>query len=320
MFKDLGTVRAINGKLQITAALALAWAGLAAAPAAWAQTTENPSPPPHASLEKEAADRHARSSDWFSGSASLYGTRDISFAPQPVKDIYAEYEYVGQKGPVELYGYFDLPNVLDSGYSNAGGMWNKASPLFMEHNPRLSLDKLLDSKLAAGPFKELFLAADWLHDAGRNRNSRSNVLYMGVGANLNIDSSWTFATNIYKRRLFENYGGPNEHSWDGYRLQLKYYGPVAKFDNGSSLSLIGYVHHEFNSRLPALGGSNYTKDSTVYANRLVYRIDNWRLSATAYYFKNSGNLRNGVRLNFGVGDFSARTTGWGYGLGVGYYF
>lgn len=93
-------------------------------------------------------------SDWFNQDLTVIGSKDISFGPQPADDIYLEYEYFGRKGPFELYGYIDIPKIFDIGNSHDKGAWDHGSPVFMEHEPRISIDYLAGRSLAIGPFKE----------------------------------------------------------------------------------------------------------------------------------------------------------------------
>lgn len=97
-------------------------------------------------------------SEWFNQDLTLIGSKDISFGPKPQDDVYLEYEYFGRKGPFELYGYIDVPKILTIGNSNDKGVWDHGSPVFMEHEPRISIDYLAGRSLAIGPFKEWYLS------------------------------------------------------------------------------------------------------------------------------------------------------------------
>lgn len=149
-------------------------------------------------------------------------------------DVYLEYEYFGRKGPFELYGYIDVPKILGIGNSNDKGAWDHGSPLFMEHEPRISIDYLAGRSLAIGPFKEWYVAFDWIYDHGSNTANRANALV---------------ATNV-----------------------------------------------------------------------LLYSFTHLRFTLVGRYFHNGGNWEDGSELNFGDGNFRARSNGWGYYAGVGYQF
>lgn len=129
------------------------------------------------SPEASPAKKNVYLSDWFNQDLTLIGSKDISFGPKPQDDVYLEYEYFGRKGPFELYGYIDVPKILGIGNSHDKGAWDHGSPVFMEHEPRISIDYLAGRSLAIGPFKEWYVAFDWIYDHGSNQANRANTLY-----------------------------------------------------------------------------------------------------------------------------------------------
>lgn len=258
-------------------------------------------------------------SDWYNQNFTLIGTKDISFGPRPVDDIYLEYEYFGRKGPFELYGYIDIPKILDIGNSHDKGAWDHGSPLFMEHEPRISIDYLAGRSLAVGPFREWYVAFDWIYDHGSNSANRANTLYSGLGTDIDTHSRVNLSANFYGRYQWENYGASNEYSWDGYRAQLKYIVPLGKFDNGASLTYIGFTNFDFGSDLHK-DNPNRTANATVSTNVLLYAFTHLRFTLVGRHFHNGGHWQDGSQLNFGDGDFRGRSDGWGYYAGVGYQF
>jgi nucleoside-specific channel-forming protein len=258
--------------------------------------------------------------DFFSQSISLFASKNIKFGPKPVSDIYAEYEYYGRQGPFELYGYIDVNKVFNIGNKNDHGIWDDGSPIFMEHEPRISIDSLLGKSLAVGPFKEFYLAFDWLYDNGDNKQGRSNVLYSGLGVDIDTHSPVNLAFNFYARRNYENYGLANENSWDGYRAQLEYNAPITTFSDGATLGFIGYTNYDYKSRLPGEYGDAFTDDSLVMANRIAYINKHLKLMLTGYYFHSSSNYANGAELDYGNGPFKANSNGVGYSFSIGYQF
>ena len=106
------------------------------------------------SPEASPTKKGAYLSDWFNQDLTLIGSKDISFGPKPQDDIYLEYEYFGRKGPFELYGCIDVPNILTIGNSNDKGVCDKGWPVFREHEQRISIEYLAGRSLAIGPFKE----------------------------------------------------------------------------------------------------------------------------------------------------------------------
>ncbi len=258
-------------------------------------------------------------SDWFNQDLTVIGSKDISFGPQPADDIYLEYEYFGRKGPFELYGYIDIPKIFDIGNSHDKGVWDHGSPVFMEHEPRISIDYLAGRSLAIGPFKEWYVAFDWIYDHGSNSANRANTLYSGLGTDIDTHSRVNLSANFYGRYQWENYGASNEYSWDGYRAQLKYIVPISSFSNGASLTYIGFTNFDFGSDLHKDNPAR-TANATVATNVLLYAFTHLRFTLVGRYFHNGGNWEDGSELNFGDGDFRARSNGWGYYAGVGYQF
>jgi nucleoside-specific channel-forming protein len=258
-------------------------------------------------------------SDWFNQDLTVIGSKDISFGPQPADDIYLEYEYFGRKGPFELYGYIDIPKIFNIGNSHDKGVWDHGSPVFMEHEPRISIDYLAGRSLAIGPFKEWYVAFDWIYDHGSNSANRANTLYSGLGTDIDTHSRVNLSANFYGRYQWENYGASNEYSWDGYRAQLKYIVPISSFSNGASLTYIGFTNFDFGSDLHKDNPAR-TANATVATNVLLYAFTHLRFTLVGRYFHNGGNWEDGSELNFGDGDFRARSDGWGYYAGVGYQF
>ncbi|MCF5517295.1 nucleoside-specific channel-forming protein Tsx, partial [Pseudomonas sp. PA-3-6E] len=208
-------------------------------------------------------------SEWFNQDLTLIGSKDISFGPKPQDDVYLEYEYFGRKGPFELYGYIDVPKILTIGNSNDKGVWDHGSPVFMEHEPRISIDYLAGRSLAIGPFKEWYVAFDWIYDHGSRKENRANTLYSGLGTDIDTHSRVNLSANFYGRYQWENYGASNEYSWDGYRAQMKYIVPIGKFDNGASLTYIGFTNYDFGSDLHKDNPAR-TANSLVATNVLLY--------------------------------------------------
>lgn len=91
-------------------------------------------------------------SDWWHQSVNVVGSYHTRFGPQLRNDTYLEYEAFAKKDWFDFYGYADAP-VFFGGNSDAKGIWNHGSPLFMEIEPRFSIDKLTNTDLSFGPFK-----------------------------------------------------------------------------------------------------------------------------------------------------------------------
>ncbi|MDA4834878.1 nucleoside-specific channel-forming protein Tsx, partial [Enterobacter hormaechei] len=87
--------------------------------------------------------------------------------PQIRHETDLEYEAYANKDGIDFYGYRDAPGLF-GGHTDAQGIWNHASPLFMEIEPRFSIDKLTGTTLACGPFKDWYCANNYNYDMGRN--------------------------------------------------------------------------------------------------------------------------------------------------------
>ena len=77
-------------------------------------------------------------------SVNVVGSYHTRFGPQIRNDTYLEYEAFAKKDWFDFYGYADAP-VFFGGNSDAKGIWNHGSPLFMEIEPRFSIDKLTNT-------------------------------------------------------------------------------------------------------------------------------------------------------------------------------
>jgi nucleoside-specific outer membrane channel protein Tsx len=77
----------------------------------------------------------------------VVGSYHTRFGPQIRNDTYLEYEAFAKKDWFDFYGYMDAP-VFFGGNTDAKGIWNHGSPLFMEIEPRFSIDKLTGTSLS----------------------------------------------------------------------------------------------------------------------------------------------------------------------------
>ena len=257
-------------------------------------------------------------SDWWHQSVNVVGSYHTRFGPQIRNDTYLEYEAFAKKDWFDFYGYLDAP-VFFGGNTDAKGIWNHGSPLFMEIEPRFSIDKLTGTDLSFGPFKEWYFANNYIYDMGRNSDSRQNTWYMGLGTDIDTQTKLALSANIYAKYQWENYGAPNENSWDGYRFKVKYFLPLTDLWGGN-LSYIGFTNFDFGSELRDKAGDARTNNSIASSHILSLGYDHWHYSVVARYFHNGGQWADGTELNFGKGPFEVKSTGWGYYLVVGYNF
>lgn len=258
--------------------------------------------------------------------ATLWGiySNDIKFSPKKVENAYLELEYMGQTGPIDWYGYFDAPKYF-GGNDNINGVWDKeknTSFMFMEHQPKLSFNRLTGKDLSIGPFKDWFIAADWILDAGNDVLTRQHTLYYGLGTSIDTHTKLGMNVNIFTRQQWENYGAANAYtSNDGGRLQVQFFYPIYRFSNGGSVNYFTFSNYDFGSKLgERTAGGTRTNEALVSTHIFSYQLQNFRAYTAARYFHNGSQFKDGAINNWGSGDFAQDSTGWGYYVGLGYKF
>jgi nucleoside-specific channel-forming protein len=254
---------------------------------------------------------------WLHQTISVIDSSLTRFGPYRTGNVYVEYEYYGRTGPFDLFGYVDALKAFDVGSANSSGVWDHGAPVFSEQEPRVALDTLLGKKFQFGPFEHIYFANDWIWQQGGSRGAAENVLYTGLGTDINTNTPLSLTANFYVNRTWQNYGAANEYSWDGYRFSMNYFYPLGHF-LGGDLAFGGFFNYDFGSRLREETGDNSRSDDEFEdTNALIYSYKHLRLEAVARYFHNGGQW-NGTMLNFGSGDFQNRSTGWGYYLEAGF--
>ncbi|AIR03016.1 nucleoside-specific channel-forming protein Tsx [Pluralibacter gergoviae] len=263
-------------------------------------------------------------SDWWHQSVNVVGSYHTRFGPQIRNDTYLEYTALARKDWFDFYGYADLP-VFFGGNSTAKGIWNKGSPLFVEIEPRFSIDKLTDSHLGFGPFKEWYFANNYIFDAGRNSDSRQSTWYMGLGTDVDTHLPMSLSLNVYAKYQWKNYGATNENEWDGYRFKIKYFVPITPLWGGN-LSYVGFTNIDWGSSLGSdsardINGNHIRSNNSVASTHiLTLNYAHWHYAAVARYWHHGGQWADGATLNFGNGNFTTRNTGWGGYFIIGYDF
>ncbi len=265
-------------------------------------------------------------SDWWHQSVNVVGSAHTRFGPQYRNDLYLEYEAFAHKDWFDFYGYLDVPRFFGAGDGNSTGIWDKhGSPVFMEIEPRFSIDKLTGTDLSFGPFKEWYFANNYIYDMGSNNTNRQNTWYMGLGTDIDTHLPMSLSLNVYAKYQWENYGATNENSWDGYRFKVKYFVPLTQLWGGN-LSYIGFTNFDWGSDLgddSGVDANNHkirSNNSIASSHILALNYTHWHYSLVARYFHNGGQWNDGAELNFGKGDFDVRSTGWGYYAVIGYNF
>ncbi|MCL2894078.1 nucleoside-specific channel-forming protein Tsx [Brenneria tiliae] len=258
-------------------------------------------------------------SDWWHQSVNVVGSYHTRFGPQLNNDVYLEYEAFARKDWFDFYGYVDVPKFFGVGNSNDRGAWDDGSPLFVEIEPRFSIDKLTGVDLGVGPFKEWYVANNIIYDHGRSSDSRQSTWYVGLGNDIDTGTDLSLSTNIYAKYQWKNYGAGNENEWDGYRFKVKYSYPLGALWGGN-VAYIGFTNVDFGSDLRNKDGRSRTGNSIASSHILSLGYDHWHYAVVARYFHNGGQWADGAELNFGQGPFEVKSTGWGYYLVVGYSF
>ncbi|MGI4857039.1 MAG: outer membrane protein OmpK, partial [Janthinobacterium lividum] len=116
---------------------------------------------------------------WLHHTVSVINSSLTRFGPYRTGNTYLEYEYFGTKGPFNLYGYVDVLKVFNAGTQHTSGIWDHGAPIFSEQEPRVALDTLAGKDFHFGPFKHIYLAADWIYEQGGSRSAQQNTLYTG---------------------------------------------------------------------------------------------------------------------------------------------
>lgn len=150
------------------------------------------------------------------------------FLPETEQRRLSGIRSVCQKDWFDFYGYIDIPKTFDWGNGNDKGIWSDGSPLFMEIEPRFSIDKLTGADLSFGPFKEWYFANNYIYDMGDNKASRQSTWYMGLGTDIDTGLPMGLSLNVYAKYQWQNYGASNENEWDGYRFKVKYFVPITR--------------------------------------------------------------------------------------------
>lgn len=257
-------------------------------------------------------------SDWWHQSVNVVGSYHTRFGPQLNNTTYLEYEAFARKDWFDFYGYVDVPKFF-GGNTDSRGVWDKGSPLFVEVEPRFSIDKLTGTDLSFGPFKEWYIANNIIYDQGRNSDSRQSTWYMGLGTDIDTGTDLSLSLNGYAKYQWQNYNAGNENEWDGYRVKVKYFYPLGSLWGGN-VTYIGFTNFDFGSDLRNQDGRSRTSNSIASSHILALGYDHWHYSVVARYFHNGGQWADGAELNFGKGPFEVKSTGWGYYLVVGYNF
>ncbi|MFA7084942.1 MAG: outer membrane protein OmpK [Arcobacteraceae bacterium] len=235
--------------------------------------------------------------------------------PFAFDDTYVELEFGGRYEWLDLYGYIDFLDVLNSRSSDKHGDNN----FFADIEPRISIDYLLNKDLSYGALKELYFAFDiYYADPTPGEDKGLKVIWMGLGSDIEIPWLGKSGVNFYTRFIEENYGASNEHSFDGYVAHINWFKPIYNFTDTRFLAFQGYIDYEFNSKLNDNDFEKEYRTSDSFQSYLGLWLHDkkWALGYGLKAYKNMTQWKDGETLN----DKKTDTTGFAHYFNVAYKF
>lgn len=233
--------------------------------------------------------------------------------PFKFDDTYLEVEFGGRYEWLDLYGYVDFIDILNSKSSDKHGSNN----YFVDIEPRISLDYLFNKDFSYKALKELYLAFDYYY-ADEPNGKGLNVLWMGIGSDIDIPWLGTSGVNFYTRYIDENYGASNEHTFDGYVAHINWFKPLYFFTDSRFISFQGYLDYEFGSDLDenSFERQYRTSDSLQSYLGLYLHNKSWLIGYGLKAYKNITQWKDNEILNGKKTD----STGFGHYFSIAYKF
>ncbi|MFY9081399.1 outer membrane protein OmpK [Aliarcobacter butzleri] len=233
--------------------------------------------------------------------------------PFSFNDTYVEFEFGGRHEWLDLYGYVDFIDALNSKSSDKHGQNN----FFVDIEPRISIDYLTNTDLSYGALQELYFAFDFYY-ADEPTGKGLKVLWMGLGSDIDIPWFGKSGVNFYTRYIDENYGASNENSFDGYVAHINWFKPFYSFSKNNFLSFQGYIDYEFGSNLDktTFEKEYRTSDSLQSYLGLYLHEKKWLIGYGLKVYKNMTQWRDNQELN----DKKTDTTGFGHYFSIAYKF
>lgn len=233
--------------------------------------------------------------------------------PFAFDDTYLEVEFGGRYEWLQLYGYVDFIDILNTSKSDKHGGNN----YFVDIEPRISLDYLFDKDFSYKVLKELYLAFDYYYSDEPNGKGL-NLLWMGIGSDIDIPYLGLSGVNFYTRYIDENYGASNEHKFDGYVAHINWFKPLHFFTQNRFLAFQGYIDYEFGSKLKDndFEKKYRTSDSLQGYFGLYYHDKHFLAGYAIKAYKNMTQWKNGVDL----GGKNTDSTGIGHYFSLGLKF
>lgn len=254
-------------------------------------------------------DIHKNDYKWFQ--FNIMQSRNQKLPGKKQNDTYLEMEFGGRSGIVDLYGYWDVFDILDSSASDYhegnGSDGGTADNFFLKFNPRFSIDGMTGKDLSIGPVKEWYVAT--LMEVG---DSQLWTNFIGIGSDIEVPWFGKVGLNAYARFVKENFGDDNtEGEWDGYRISTNWFKPFYFFENGSFMSYQGYVDYDFGMDKLARN-TGRTNNSLQWFNGIYWHSDRYAVGYGLKFYNNMAGFKDGDQTPFSPGD---ETTS-----GVGHYF
>jgi len=249
-------------------------------------------------------DIHKNDYKWFQFNVMKSEGNKIPFGNQD--DTYLEMEFGGRSGIVDLYGYWDLFDLTNSGSSDRSGGDN----FFLKFNPRFSLDAMTKKDLSIGPVQEWYVATQIeAGDGGLWTN------FVGIGTDVQVPWFGKMGLNAYARHIQEDYGSEREGDWDGFRVSTNWFKPFYFLENGSFIAYQGYIDYDFGMDDDFADGRSST--SLQWFNGIYWHSDRYAVGYGLKVYDNFTGITDGE--NFG-GYENQETSGVGHYFAVTYKF
>lgn len=249
-------------------------------------------------------DIHKNDYKWFQFNIMRSEDARIPYGSQD--DTYLEMEFGGRSGIFDLYGYYDIFDILQDSDDDR----HDGDNMFIKLAPRISLDALFQQDFSFGPVQELYLST--LFNIG---DSSLFDTYWGLGSDVMVPWLGKVGLNFMARYVGENYGADNEEKLDGYIITSNWFKPFYTFKNDTFLCFQGYMDYKF--------GADEIDDQEGYANHsfegfygFYWHSPRYALGYGLKYFINMALTEDGDSPNGVEQD----TTGFGHYFSVIYKF
>jgi nucleoside-specific channel-forming protein len=248
-------------------------------------------------------------------SLNLYKGVNQRGGPYSFEDTYLELEFGGRYEWLDLYGYVDFLDILNDQSSDKHGQDN----FFVDIEPRISLDYLLNKDLSYGRLKELYIAFDiYYADVPPSLDKGLKIIWMGLGSDIDLPWLGLSGVNFYTRYVKDNYDASNEGKFDGYVAHVNWFKPLHFFTKNRFLSFQGYVDYEFGSKIPKTDFEKTYRTSDSFQSYLGLWLhdEKWALGYGLKAYKDMTQWKDGQDL----GGIKTDTTGFGHYFNVTYKF